>query len=215
MKIRPFVYPALPLLLLSVAAAARAASPATITFRKVFKSSSPEYVQIKVDEQGHGSYDIRQLDEPPHPQPFEVGAALTEEIFGLASELHDFQNEPLNLRRRIAYLGEKTFRYERGGVAYETSFNYTENSTANRLLGLFEELALQQGYVQKLGRTMRYDHLGVNEVLVRLAADLNNRAIPEPDHLLPLLDQIAARSEYLDIARERARAIATRIRASE
>jgi hypothetical protein len=215
MKSRAFVYPALPLLLLSAAAAVRAASPATITFRKVFKSSSPEYTQITVDDQGRGSYDIRRLDEPPHPQPFEVGPAMTGEIFRLAGMLHDFQNEALNLRRRIAYLGEKTFRYEGGGVAYETSFNYTENATANHLLGLFEGLARQQGYVQRLRRTMRYDHLGINDVLLQLQADLNKRAIPEPDRLLPLLDQIAAQSEYLDIARERARAIATRIRTAE
>jgi hypothetical protein len=215
MKIRAFAPLMVPLLLLLAAAPVRAASPATITFRKVFKSSSPEYIEIKVNEQGHGSYDIRQLDEPRHPQPFEVGPAVTEEIFTLARKLHYFQNEALNLRRRIAYLGEKTFRYERGGLAYETSFNYTQNSTANRLLALFEGLAQQQGYVQTLRRTMRYDHLGINEVLVRLQADLNKKAIPEPNHLLPLLDQIAANAEYLDIARERARAIATRIRTAD
>jgi len=215
MNARPAVALTLPLCLLLGAATVRAAGPATITFRKVFKSSSPEYAEIRVDEQGHGSYDIRQLDDPPNPENFQVGPAVTQTIFVLASKLNNFQGAPLNLRRRIAYLGEKTFRYERDGLRYETSFNYTENSTANRLLDLFEGLVRQQAYLQTLQRTMRYDHLGINEVLARLQTDLAKKAIPEPAHLLPLLDQIAANTEYLNIARERARAIATRIRASE
>jgi hypothetical protein len=194
------------------AAPSRAAPAATITFLKVFKSSSPEYVEIKLDERGHGSYDIRQLDEPPNPRPFPVGPALTQRIFQLAAKLHDFQNEYLDLRRRIAYLGTKTFRYQSDGQSYETSFNYTENQHANELLDLFEGLARQEHYAQRLERTMRYDHLGLNDVLVELQSDINHKLIPEPNRLLPVLDQIAANSEYLNIARERARALATRIR---
>jgi hypothetical protein len=194
------------------AAAGPAAGAAMVTFRKVFKSSSPEYIEIKVDEQGRGSYDIRQLDESPNPRPFTVGPALVQRIFELAAKLHDFQNERLNLRRRIAYLGEKTFRYESGGQSYETSFNYTTNPTANQLLDLFEDLALQQHFAQRLERTMRYDHLGLNDVLLELEADISRKLIPEPNRLLPLLDQIAANPEYLNIARERARGLATRIR---
>ena len=42
----------------------------TITYRKVFKSSYPEFVEIKLNQSGHGTFDIRQLDEEPNPQPF-------------------------------------------------------------------------------------------------------------------------------------------------
>ncbi|HXU20171.1 MAG TPA: hypothetical protein VN788_06290, partial [Verrucomicrobiae bacterium] len=52
-------------LLLPLAAVAHAVAPApsgaTITFRKIFKSSYPEFVEIKVTESGTGTYDIRQL----------------------------------------------------------------------------------------------------------------------------------------------------------
>ncbi|HKN60051.1 MAG TPA: hypothetical protein VJW93_02660, partial [Candidatus Acidoferrales bacterium] len=60
-------------------AAPRAGSPssgATITFRKVFKSSYPEFVEIKVSDAGAGTCDIRQLDEDPNPRPLDVGAPL-------------------------------------------------------------------------------------------------------------------------------------------
>src|SRR5580700_1430356 len=43
----------------------------TITYRKIFKSSYPEFVEIKLNEGGHGTFDIRQLDEAANPQPFE------------------------------------------------------------------------------------------------------------------------------------------------
>ena len=49
---------------------------AQITFRKVFKTSYPEFVEIKINQAGSGTYDIRQLDEDPNPQPFEVSAPL-------------------------------------------------------------------------------------------------------------------------------------------
>ena len=41
----------------------------TITYRKIFKSSYPEFVEIKLDGSGHGTFDIRQLDETAAPQP--------------------------------------------------------------------------------------------------------------------------------------------------
>jgi hypothetical protein len=57
------------------------AEGATITFRKIFKSSYPEFVEIKVNENGSATYDIRQLDEPPSPVAFEVSPTLIQKIF--------------------------------------------------------------------------------------------------------------------------------------
>lgn len=184
----------------------------TLTFRKIFKSSYPEYTEIKVNQDGAGSWDIRQLDEAAAPQPFEVSPSLAQKLFELADGLHDFAGVDLDVHRRIANLGQKTFRYEKGGEIHEVTFNYTLNSTANQLLALFEGLARQQLDQSDLERTMRYDHLGVNDALLRLQSDIKNRLLPEPGRLLPVLDQVAADSDLLDISRERARAIAERIR---
>ncbi|HET6200923.1 MAG TPA: hypothetical protein VFD93_11335, partial [Candidatus Acidoferrales bacterium] len=59
---------------------------------------------------------------------------------------------------------------------------------------------------------MRYDHLGVNDVMTRVQNDIRNKLLPEPEALLPTLDQLAANEELVDIARQRARAIAEQIR---
>jgi hypothetical protein len=61
-------------------------------------------------------------------------------------------------------------------------------------------------------RTMRYDHLGVNDVLTRVQSDVRKKLLPEPETLLPTLDQLAANEELVDIARQRARAMAEQIR---
>jgi hypothetical protein len=198
--------------LVLVPASGLAAGTATITYRKVFKSSYPEFTEIKLDQQGAGTYDLRQLDEPAGPKPFEVGPQLATRIFALAAQLHDFKDLRLDVHRRIANLGQKTFHYESGEKSYETSFNYTLNAQASELLEIFEGLARQQGHIDALERTMRYDRLGVNQTLLHLQEDLDEKQIPEPERLLPVLDQLANDPKFLDIARERARSLATRIR---
>jgi hypothetical protein len=188
------------------------ADVATVTFHKVFKSSFPEFVEIRVNEAGHGTYDIRQLDEEASPQPFEISRSLVQRIFALTSQLHYFQGLKLDVHRRVANLGQKTFRYEKGGQAHEVTFNYTINSVADQLLTIFEGLARQQEDLSDLERTMRYDRLGVDKALVHLEADLNSKSLPDPERLLPTLDQLAADDHFIDLARQRARALAERIR---
>ena len=83
----------------------------TITFRKVFKSSYPEFVEIKLDESGKGTCDIRQLSDDASPQPFEISAPIAQKIFALAGSLHNFNGVDLEVHRHIASLGDKTFRY--------------------------------------------------------------------------------------------------------
>jgi hypothetical protein len=178
----------------------------------VFKSSFPEFVEIRVNEAGQGTYDLRQLDEEPSPQAFEVSRPLVQRIFALTTQLHFFQGLNLDVHRRVANLGQKTFRYEKDVEAHEVSFNYTINSAADQLLNIFESLARQQEDLSDLERTMRYDRLGVDKALLHLEADFNNKSLPDPERLLPALDQLAADDHFIDIARQRARALAEHIR---
>lgn len=187
---------------------------ATISFRKVFKMSSPEFVEIKVSESGAATCDIRQLDEESNPQPLEVGAPMVQRIFSLAGKLHNFNGVDLEMHRRIANLGEKTFRYERGTETHSVTFNFTRDDSAQKLQDIFEGLARQQSDLSDLQRAMRYDRLGVNDLVRQIEADYTRNLLPEPDRLLPALDQVAADQRFVDIARDRARALATRIRTS-
>lgn len=196
---------------------ARAAAPGdapTVTYRKIFKSSYPEFVEIKVSQNGAGTYDIRQLDEQSDPVKFEINAPLGQRIFDLAGKLHNFQGVKLDLHRRIANLGEKTFIYTSGSETHEVKFNYTLDESATQLLNIFEGLARQESDLSNLLRTMRYDRLGVNDAVMQIETDYNNKQFPEPERLLGALDQVSADDKFIDIARQRARSLASRIRTS-
>lgn len=200
------------LLAATVALPLRAQQGATVTFRKVFKSSYPEFTEIKVNENGTATADIRQLSDDPSPESFDIGRPLVDKIFQLAAQLHNFDGVNLDVHRKIANLGQKTFRYENGTEVHETTFNYTANPVAAQLTDLFEGISREQTDISDLTRTMKYDRLGVNDVMGNIEADYNNKAFPEPERLLPVLDQLANNDQYLDIAREKARTLAGRIR---
>lgn len=199
----------------TVNAAPAAPSIATITFRKVFKASYPEFVEIKLSESGTGTFDIRQLDEQAGAQPLDIGMPMVQKIFELAGKLHDFQGVDLEVHHRLANLGQKTFRYEKGSETHEITFNYTLDPIATQLLNIFEGLTRQETDLSDLQRSMHYDRLGVNDVLAQMETDYNAKLLPEPQRLLPALDQVAADEKFLEIARQRARTLAGRIRATQ
>jgi hypothetical protein len=192
------------------------ASPgsATISYRRVFKGSTPEFIEIKISEQGKCTFDIRQLDDDPDAEPFEVGPEVQRKVFDLAADLKNFAVANLDIQKKIANLGQKTLRYENGAEVHETSFNYTLNASATQLMQIFEGLARQQQDLVLLERQAKFDRLGVNDALMQFESDMDHRLLPEPERLLPILDQIAADSHFIEIARSRARALAERIRTS-
>ncbi len=192
---------------------APASAGATLTFRRIFKSSAPEFIEISVREDSDvASYEIRQLDEDPGATKFEVSSGLRARMFALAQQLNRFQGQDLDVHRKIANLGEKTFRWEQGAETHEVKFNYTLNSTASQLLQIFEGLARQQELLMLLERRMKYDRLGINDALLQFETELNRKLLPEPERALPTLDQIAGDSRFVEIGRQRARNLAERIR---
>ncbi len=133
-------------------------------------------------------------------------------MFALSAQLNHFESQDLDVHRKIASLGEKTFRWRQGNVTHETKFNYTLNAPATQLLQIFEGLARQQENIETLSRRMKYDRLGINDALLECDTDFSRGLLPEPQDLLPLLDQISADPHLVDIARQRARNLAERIR---
>lgn len=189
------------------------APSAKLTFRRLFKGSTPELIEITVKaDSDNATYEIRQLDEDPGTLPFQVSAPLRAKMFELAGQLNHFQSQELDVHRKIANLGEKTFRWQLGSEVHETKFNYTLNPAASQLLQIFEGLARQQEHVDLISRRMKYDRLGVNDALLQFESDLNRSLVPEPQRVLPMLDTIANDSQFVEIARQRARALAERIR---
>jgi hypothetical protein len=192
---------------------APASTGAKLIFRRVFKSSTPEFIEISVREDSDdASYEIRQLDDDPGAAKFQVSPALRAKMFALAQQLNNFKGQDLDVHRKIANLGEKTFRWEQGSDTHEVKFNYTLNSSASQLLQIFEGLARQQELLMLLERRMKYDRLGINDALLQFETELNRKLLPEPERALPTLDQIAGDARFIEIGRQRARNLAERIR---
>jgi hypothetical protein len=199
----------------SPALSAAEASAPSVVYRRIFKSSVPEFIEIKVRQDADAAtFEIRQLDEDPGAASFEVGAPLRAKIFELAGELNHFQGQDLDVHRKIANLGEKTFRWQQGGESHECKFNYTLNSAANQLTRIFEGLARQQDLLVLMQRRMKYDRLGINDALLQFETDFTKGVFPEPQRALPVLDQIGSDTKFVEIARQRARSLAERIRHS-
>jgi len=198
-----------------IACSAFSAAPcgAKLKYRRVFKGSSPEFIEISVREDSDvAAYEIRQLDEDAGASPFQVSTTLRTKMFDLAAQLKHFQGQDLDVHRRIAYLGEKTFHWDCGPEVHEAKFNYTLNNAATQLQQIFEGLARQQEHADLITRRMKYDRLGINDALLQFESDLNRSLLPEPKRLLPMLEQIAGDPKFVDIARQRARSLAERLR---
>ena len=105
-----------------------------------------------------------------------------------------------------------TFRWEDGGSSAEVKFNYTTNGAAMQLLQICEGLARQQELIELLQRRIKYDRLGVNDALLQFERDYSNGMLPEPQRALPLLEAIANDTKFVEIARQRARALAEKVR---
>ncbi len=127
-------------------------------------------------------------------------------VFELAGELHNFDGVDLDVHRRIADLGQKTFRYEKKGEIHEAHYNYTLNRSATQLALIFEGLFQQENDRMLLEQKLKYDRLGVNDALHQFENDLAQQTLPEPERLLPVLDRIGADTRVVEVARQLARA---------
>lgn len=205
---------ALGMVAVPVGAAQSSSKPATLTYTKVMKGSVPEYTSIKVDTTGVGTYQGRQLDQSPRPRSLKLTPATTQRLFALAASLNNFRSIKLESNKDVANMGRKTFIYRKDGQENKAEFNYTRNKSANELLALFEGIADVEQHITALEYSSRYDVLGLPSDLTRVEIDLDNKALVDPELMVPILNKIAGDSQYLHIAQIRAKYILHRIQGS-
>ena len=187
----------------------------TLAYIKVMKGSVPEYTALRVDSNGDGTYDGRRLDESPRPRSLKLSPETTQDLFQLAAALGDFHSIRLESHKKVASLGLKTFIYRHGGQENKVEFNYTRNKRAEELLSIFEGIADVEQHIGTLEYSSRYDVLGLPSALTRVEIDLDNKALVDPQLMVPILEKIAGDSQYLHIAQVRAADILHRIQGSK
>lgn len=195
-------------------AAPQASGPARLTYTRVLKGSTPEYLSIAIDSNGVGTYDGRKLDDPPNPRSLKLSATTTHRLFELTEALNDFHDIDLESHRKVANLGLKTLTYEQGGQKYQAQFNYSVRREATDLADLFEKIAAVEQHIAALEYESKYDHLGLPRELLQIQIDLDNKALADPELMVPALDGIVRNPRFLHIAQVRAQNILERLQNS-
>lgn len=185
--------------------------PARLTYSKVLKGSSPEYLSISVDTNGNATCEARKLDEPPAPRQMKLSAATTGRLFQLAESLGNFQSVELESHKKVANLGLKTFTYEHAGRTNKVEFNYTLHREAQALTELFEQISGVEQHLMVLEYAIKYDHLSLPKELLLIRMDLDKRALADPELLVPTLEKIVRNPRFLHLAQARAQDILSRL----
>ncbi len=193
-------------------AALQADDSERIVYSKSFPGSTPPWVEITLDKSGATVYKEDPKDE--NPLEFRIAPDEVTRVFGLAGELNHF-TYPLEAHVKVANMGLKTFRYDDGRTPHEVKFNYTENPDARALNDWFEQAIDTERALIELERTVRYDKLGVQDAILRIEVVQDQKRLVAPQQFLPLLDRVAKNESYLHMARERAAALAEKIRAAQ
>jgi len=198
------------LLFLWLTAAVCLAADPLIHYSKSFPGSVPPYVGITLQRNGQVEY----VEDPNDDNPLKLQLQKPEadEVFGLAEKLEKFKR-PLESNLKVANMGLKTFRYESDGERNEVKFNYSLDADGRTIADWFERITETAQHLIQLERTVRFDKLGVNKALLQMQAAMERKRLVALDQFLPLLDRVRKNESYLNMARERAAALADGIRA--
>lgn len=196
-------------LILLAAASVFGADGPRVVYIKKFPASIPPYVGISVARDGSAVY--RESETDDQPINFQMAPADVDSIFALADKLDHFK-KPLESGLKVAFMGEKTFRWENGAEKSEAKFNYSLDEDAKSLSDWFDKISETQMRLFDLERSVRYDKLGVNKAILQFESALDRKRIVGPERFLPMLDRVSKNDSYLHMARERAATLADLIR---
>jgi hypothetical protein len=179
-------------------------------YSKSFPNSVPAYVQVTVEKTGEVEY--KEAPDDELPLKYKLTPSETDEVFALVEKLDNFKH-PVESGLKVAFMGTKTFRLEKGAQKSEVQFNYSEDANAKALWEWCERLTESAQHRIALERAAKYDHLGVLKALNLLGFAVERKRVVGLEQYLPLLDRIIKNETYMHTARARASEIAEFIRA--
>ena len=189
--------------------AAIAAADEVLFYSKNFPGSLPAYVSVELNKDGSAVY--KEAPDDQDPVSFKLPAEESTQIFDLVNKLDRFKR-PLESNLKVANMGMKTFRYENGSEKNEVKFNFSMDENAKALLDAFERITETQQLLFMLERSVRFDRLGVNKVLLQVESAWDRNRLVGPERFLALLDRVVKNDSYLNMARERATYLAETFR---
>jgi hypothetical protein len=194
---------------LAAASLFAAADYPKITFIKEFKGSVPPLFLIEVSRSGAGVY--KEAVDDQQPIVFHLSEAATAELFARLEKAGN-ASKPLEANLKVAHMGTKTIRLEDGKAKHEVSFNYSLDENAQAVADVFERISETQQHVISLERSVRFDRLGVNKIILQIEAANDRQRVLGFDALLPLLDRVAKSEAFMHMTRDRAARLAEALR---
>ena len=186
-----------------------AADVPRLYFCKSFPGSTPAYVAISVDKTGAGDY--REEEKDDNPLRFQLSGLEAAGMFDLAAKLGYFDH-PLESPLKVAFMGNKTFRFVDGAKKNEVKFNFSEDLAAQALADWFERISESEQLLTNLEVSAKYDRLGVMRAVLLLESAYDHKRLVDTAQYLPLLDRIAKNEVYMHQARLRAAGLADQFR---
>ena len=180
-----------------------------VTFTKTFKGSVPPFYLIEVTRDGSGVY--KEAPDDQQPISFQLPEAATNDLFARLEKAGN-GHRPLEANLKVANMGLKTIRFEDGKNRQEVSFNYSLDENAQAIADTFERISETQQHFINLERSIRFDRLGVNKIILQIESSNDRQRILGPDAILPLLDRVAKSESFMHMTRERAARLAETLR---
>ena len=179
-------------------------------YSKSFPGSTPAFVQVTLEKNGEAEY--KEAPDDDLPLKFKLTDAETTEVYQLVEKLGNFKH-PVESGLKVAFMGTKTFRLEKGAEKSEVQFNYSEDANAKLLWEWCERMTESAQHRIALDRAAKYDKLGVMKALSLLGSAIERKRVVGLEQYLPTLDRIIKNESYMHTARARAAEIAEFIRA--
>ena len=195
---------------LGFASAARAQSPAAVTFTLDFAGANPSHYEIIVRQDGTGSYSsngqLNSDSEPADlaPLPFTPSDKVRAQIFELAQKAHLFAGKVDSGRKNIANTGTKTLAYKDGTHSSQATYNYSPQPAIQELTSVFQSLSTALEYGRRLSYFRKYQKLALDEDLKRMEQMQREQSLGDVQAIAPVLNEIANDSTLINVSRARA-----------
>ena len=183
-----------------------------VTYSRSFKGSQPAFLQVEVARNGQAEFEVRMADgQPMQTLVFTASPRVVAQVFALTRKAKEFSRPLEDRHDKVGYTGTKMLAYDDAGQHHQQVFNFTRVKPAADLQGLFEAIGDTGTHALRLQESARYDPLGVVKELGLIAVDWNENQMAEPSIILPVLRQVSANTNLMDIARKRARILIQRM----
>ncbi|HEY9136887.1 MAG TPA: hypothetical protein VIM67_01345 [Terriglobus sp.] len=161
--------------------------------------------QLAINEKGDATYSGKPVQGvDPGVISFSMSWTGREKLGTLLSQTHDLH--PCETKSKgIANMGQKDVVYApAGGTEVRCSFNFTDNKPLTEASEYLMEIANTVQAGVELDRLHRYDRLGLDAVMRRLAADVKEHRAVEVIAIQPTLQRLAEDEAVMERVRARA-----------